>query len=176
MSEPSHELERLISRHLDGECSPRERRLLNARLRRDPAARALFEGHRALDHEIKHALRSEFGRPSAGRRPVPRWERAARVCALAAAACLMVMLWLNPARDASEHRGQTPSQARSWFGSLPTAGDSFIERPARYDRPQIKVGKPDTDWIVIPSNTPGEYLVIEVNHVLTRTVHIQQDF
>ena len=41
MSPASEQLERLISRYLDGECTAGERRELQAALRNDPAAEAL---------------------------------------------------------------------------------------------------------------------------------------
>ncbi len=177
MSDPAQDLERLISRHLDGESTPEERRALNARLRREPESAALYEEYSALDHEIKHALRSAVGRSPSRHRPLPRWERAARVFVVAAAACLAAMFWFNAgeARPPVSHP-RAATQAGSWFAALPTVGDKLVEHPARFDRPQIRVGKPATNWIVIPSERPGEFLVIEVNRVLTRTVHIQRDF
>jgi len=175
MSEPTYDLERLISRHLDDEATREERRALNARLRREPDSAALYEQHSALDREVKHALRSALGRSPARHRPLPLWERTARVFIVAAAACLAVMIWLKPTQELSSQAGRAPAQA-SWFAPLPTVGDTLVERPEGFDRPQIRVGKPDTNWIVIPSDKPGEFLVIEVNRVLTRTVHIQRDF
>ena len=58
----SAELERLISRFLDDECSADERRVLHRTLRDDPAAAALYEEYTALDREIGHAMRSALGR------------------------------------------------------------------------------------------------------------------
>jgi anti-sigma factor RsiW len=175
MNDPTHELERLISRHLDGECTPRERRELNARLRRDPQAEALFEEHAALDREIKHALRTALRHRPERRRPAPLWEQAARVVIVAAAACLAVMFWFAPAHKPGVSQ---PAQAgvQSWFASPPTAGDTFVEGPERFNRPVNWVSKPEARWIVVPSDRPGEYLVIEVNRVLTRHVNVQQDF
>lgn len=175
MSDPTHDLERLISRYLDDECTRPERRELNARLRHDPHAAALFEEHAALDREVKHALRAALRHTPERRRPLPLWERTARVVVVAAAACLAVMFWLAP-----PHKPGTsePAQAGagSWFANLPTTGDTFVERPERFNRPVNWVGKPEGRWIIVPSDRPGEYLVIEVNRVLTRRVHVQQDF
>jgi anti-sigma factor RsiW len=176
MSEPAHDLERLISRHLDHESTSTERRELNARLRRDPDSAALFEEYAALDREIKHVLRSALGHVPGRFRPRPVWQRAARGLIIAAAACLALLLWLRPAHHALGPGGPAPAQARSWFAPLPSVGDKLVEHPARFDRPQIRVGKPATDWIMIPAETPGEFLVIEVNRLLTRTIHIQRDF
>lgn len=176
MSEPTHDLEHLISRCLDEECTSRERRELNARLRRDPEATARFEEHSALDREIKHALRSALGHAPARHRPLPLWERAARTFALAAAACLALALWFAPAKQTMPRDGQPPTQAGSWFASLPTAGDTLVDSPSGLYRPHIQLRQPDTNWIVIPSDTPGEFLVIEVNRVRTKTIQIQKDF
>lgn len=176
MSGPAHDLERLISRHLDDECTPQERRELNARLGRDPAAAALFEEHRALDHEIRHALRRAVRGSFPHQRPLPLWERATRLLAIAAAACLAATFWLAPPQDAASRQGRAAAQGHSWFASPPTGGDTLIETPRRFIRPQIRVGRPEADWIVIPSERPGEFLVVQVNRVLTKTVHIQQDF
>jgi anti-sigma factor RsiW len=177
MSEPTHDLERLISRHLDHEATPAERRELNARLRREPESAALYEEYSALDREVGYALRSTRDRPSCRHRPLPLWERTARVFVVAAAACLAVMFWFNADRTrAPAGRPLDVRQAGSWFAPLPSVGDTLVERPERFNRPEIQVRKPRTNWIVIPSETPGEFLVVEVNRVLTRTVHIQHDF
>jgi anti-sigma factor RsiW len=177
MSEPQHDdLERLISRCLDEECTPQEHRTLNARLRRDPSAAALFEEHSALDREVGHALRRALRHTSVRPRALPLWERAARICVVAAAACLAMLFWLRPGGETSVQQAGVVPGAPSWFASPPTVRDALIESPERFDRPQIRVGQPDINWIVVPSDKPGEFLVIEVNRVLTRTVHIHQDF
>jgi len=174
MSEPTHELERLISRHLDDEATADERRELNAHLRRDPAAAALFQEYADLDREVQGALRSALGRSPF--RCVPPWQRTVRVLALAAAACVAVMFWSLPGRERTAPARQGTAQAGSWFAPLPAAGDTLVKRPARFDRPEIRFTRPRTDWVVIPSDTPGEFLVIEVSHVPTRTVRVHKDF
>jgi anti-sigma factor RsiW len=176
MSDPTHDLERLISRHLDDECTPDERRALHARLRRDPHAAALFEEHSALDREIKHALRHALGHRSVRAQPGPAWKRVARAIVLAAAACLALLIWSLPAHRAPTTGKKGPAHAGSWFAEAPAAGDTLVKSPVYSERPQIRFTKPETDWIVIPSDTPGEFLVIEVNRVPTRTIRIQRDF
>jgi hypothetical protein len=160
---------------LDDECTRRERRELNAAVRRDARAAALFEEHVALDREVKHALRAALRHRPTRQRPLPLWERTARVVMVAAAACLAVMFWLAPPREpgatASANAG-----AQSWFANPPTAGDTFVDGPEHFSRPVNWVGKPEAKWIVVPSDVPGEYLVIEVNRVLTSYVQVQQDF
>lgn len=174
MNEPAQDLERLISRHLDGETAPAERRALSARLRRDPAAAALFEQYRALDDEIGRTLRQLFGRTTVARRSRPVWERAARLLGLAAAACLAAACWLTPPdRPASR---QARAGGPSWFAPPPSLGDTLVRTPPGFVRPQIRLGKPQSEWILIPSDRPGEFLVVEVNRVVTKAVHIQRDF
>ena len=174
MSEPTHDLERLISRHLDDEATVDERRELNARMRRDPGAAALFQEYAELDREMKYALRSALGLSPV--RSVPDWQRALRVFALAAAACVAVMFWSLPSRERATPGEPGPVQAGSWFAPLPAAGDTLVKLPARFDRPEIRFTRPQTDWVVIPSETPGEFLVIQVNRVPTRTVRVHKDF
>ncbi|MBU0616338.1 MAG: hypothetical protein KKI02_01335 [Planctomycetes bacterium] len=178
MSDPTHELERLISRHLDDECTRREQRELNATLRRHPQAAALFEEHAALDREVKHALRAALRHRPARRRPLPLRERTARVVVVAAAACLAVMFWFAPQHEPTSPGPPAPTRAgvQSWFANPPTTGDTFVENPERFNRPVNWVGRPEAKWIVVPGDQPGEYLVIEVNRVVTRSVHVQQDF
>lgn len=176
MTDASYDLERLISRHLDDECSLEQRRELNDRLQHDPAAAALFEDHRVLDREVKLALRSALDRSALRLRPVAGWERVTRAGALAVAACLAVMFWFSPGRDTAAPAERTSAQASSWFAAPPTPSDTLVERPPRFVRPQIRVDHPDTDWIVIPSDKPGEFLIVEVNRVTTRSVPVQKDF
>jgi hypothetical protein len=175
MNDPTWELERLISRCLDDECNRDERRELNARISRDPQAAALFEEHAGLDREIKHALRGALHHRPGRHRPLPLWERMARVGVVAAAACLAVMFWFAPQRGPGTGE---PTQAGvgSWFANPPAAGDSFVESPERFNRTVDWVGRPESKWIIVPSDQPGEYLVIEVNRVVTRYGGVQQDF
>lgn len=178
MSDPTRDLERLISRCLDDECTANERRELNLRLHRDPGAAALYEEHAALDREVKHALRTALGHRPARPAVLPLWERTARVFVLAAAACLALLFWFAPPREWTAHDTEASAQTgvQSWFASPPTAGDTFVERPQQFDRPVDWVGKPRTKWIVVPSDTPGEFLVIEVNRMVTRSTRVPQDF
>jgi len=178
MNDPTPDLERLISRHLDGEATPQERRELNARLR-DPHAAALFEECRALDREVGRALRSALG--SSGRRRAPLRERTARSLLAVAAACLALLFWFNIGRSGGPTGGSNSASlagnvSASWFASPPTPQDVLVERPEWFERPQIQIGRPEVKWIVVPSQNPGEWLVIEVDRLLRRTVPIQKDF
>lgn len=179
MNRPAQDLEHLISRYLDDECSPDERRALDERLEREPIARALFDEHSSIDREVKHALRSTLGRTETFKRPLPMWERVARGVIIAAAAALALMFWFTPDKpDNAVPTSQNHAAAHgtSWFADWPGAGDTLVEQPTSFDRPQLRVGQPAKEMIVLPGNAPGEFLVIEVDRVLTRTVHIQRDF
>src|SRR5262245_353437 len=88
MIDPSDNLERLVSRYLDGECTPEERRQLKAMIRRDSAAEDFFEETAALDREIGRAMRQSLGRTLVIRRQSPLWVRVSRIAGLSAAACL----------------------------------------------------------------------------------------
>jgi anti-sigma factor RsiW len=178
MSDPSYELERLISRHLDDECTPQQRHDLNARLRHDPHAVALFEEHAALDREIKRALRRVLDHSPRRHHPSPLWKRAARAVVVAAAACIAAMIWFSPHQNASSPARQAATQGSSWFASPPTtgAGDTLVEQSDPFGRPRMRTGRPNTDWIVIPSDTPGEFLVIQIDRPAKKTASQQADF
>jgi anti-sigma factor RsiW len=178
MSEGIQDIERLISRYLDGECTSAERRELEDRTRRDPAAAELLEEYAALDRQFHSALRETLLRPAARPRPVPLWERGARVGILAVAACLAVLLWFSPSNRTTE-RGPAKATVHpnsSWFAVPPNAGDALVERSVQPDRPASWVGKPETDWIVIPTEKKGEFLVIQVDSIEASNLREPQDF
>lgn len=176
MNEPG-ELERLITRHLDDACGPDERRRLERLTRRDPRAEAMFEEYAALDREVGAAMRQALGR-SAGKRlrgGGGGWTRWRRALSVGMAACLAGVLWLAPPERAPTARG--PRQAGSLFAAPPTAHDTLDQRGASvFGRPQIRVDVPDREWILVPGEVPGEYLVVEVNRVRSRTIFLHEDF
>ena len=174
MNRPNEQLERLISRILDEEATAGERRELNSRLRHDPQAAALFEEERALDREFKVALHHAMGHAIVKRHPRPVWERTARNLVLAAAACLTLLFWSTPTRQTTPADLQTASQ--SWFQAPSLGTDTLTTDPAALEPAVTPQRDTNADWIVIPSDTPGEFLVIEVNRVKTRMVINQRDF
>lgn len=183
MNEPTHELERLISRFLDAEASAAERRELRTTLKRDPAAEALFEETAALDRELGRAMRRALRRQIV-LHPVRRsWASLGRAGAVAAAACLAVAIWWQaPQRPISgtANPGQTQLAGSSWFApsaALPAeAGDSLTAMPAAAGVPHQRVRTAQRDWILIPSDRPGEVLVIEVQRTQTRMKAAGRDF
>lgn len=173
----SAELERLISRFLDDECSADERRTLRRTLRDDPAAAALYEEYTALDREIGHALRSALGRHTD--LPVGRSLRPwlSHLAGLAAAACLVALVWFEgPRSDLSPRDHNRASQPKAWFPGNGHNGDAARSDSLNYDRPHIPVRQTARDWILIPGEHPGEFMVIEVDRVRTRAIGIYGDF
>lgn len=164
------QLERLISRFLDGEAAPDERRVLNTRVDRDPSVRALLDEYAAIDREAGYAMRRALGRRVLARR-VPRWVDALRPVLVAAAACVAVMVWVTPrpaAREEASARGSLFMQPE--WGDRVQSASPLMERPhaGRRDRQQ--------DWIVIQGERPGEYMLIQVERTRTRAAPIQRDY
>lgn len=176
MIDPSDNLERLVSRYLDGECTPEERRQLKAMLRKDSAAEDFFEETAALDREVGRAMRQSLGRTLVIRRSPPLWVRVSRIAGLSAAACLVWLVLRSQAVPPAAPSNDRPQPQRaSWFAPQPVAADTLAAQPEP-ERPQVRMDKMDRHWIVVPGDTPGEFLVVEVKRVKTRTVPVQEDF
>ncbi|MBN2446762.1 MAG: hypothetical protein JXO22_08550 [Phycisphaerae bacterium] len=177
MNETDAQLEHLISRYLDGEATRAERREMRSRLDRDPAAQVLFDETSSLDRELGHALRGALGRSKILRPHGSRWQRIAQTLGLAAAACLVAMLWLMPTKPVTNGRSASAVpriENLSWRDIAP-------DRPAEADRALLErpyAGQRHTnrDWIVIPGSRPNECFVIEVNRVTTRVIAVQRDY
>jgi len=178
MNDETRELDRLISRYLDEESSIRERREFERRLDHDPAAAELFEDYAVIDRDIGVALREALLRPRAPTRRKSRREKYARVGMLAAAACLAALFWFAPPQvpDDVNRPATARVQPGSWFAAPTFSGDELVERPTLFNRSVNWVGKPKTEWIVIPAERAGEYMVIEVDRVLTQTRRERRDF
>lgn len=178
MNSETHDdrLERLISRFLDGEARPEERRALNQTLARDPAARALFDETQALDREATVAMRQALGRSRLliAPRRVSGW---AGGLGLAAAAAIAALFIWQPGGGLSGDARNTSTAGPSWgFAPAPPPGDSVAPAIEGYHRPQVKLRDTQRDWLVVPGERPGEFLIIEVNHVRTQGVRIHQDY
>ena len=129
MNDDRDKLERLITRRLDGECTPQQRARLDELLARDPAAAELFDSYRRLDQQIGEALRSELAGPRVrtGRAGIS----VRRTACLAAAACLALLLWLAPEGRQPARPGATPTQASStgsWFAPPPAGRPRCVSR------------------------------------------------
>ncbi|MEW6252215.1 MAG: hypothetical protein AB1716_16375 [Planctomycetota bacterium] len=189
MNPPSERLEHFFSRCLDGECTPAEARLLEGLLRDRPDVRTAFEEYRRLDAAVGDALRAALGRPvversaAAARPPLQTPAvrvRLSRLVAIAAAACLALVPWLTarrPAAGPAGSSGQTPQVAgASWFAPRGSQSDEIAPLPRAYERPEVGVRGVQRDWLVVPGDQPGTYMVIQVDHVRTHAVRIHQDF
>ena len=179
MNDLPDNIERLISRYLDDEADAGERRQLTTLVRRDPQAAALFDEQAALDREISIALRKALRRPLARPRRLRVWPRVFRTVGVAAAACLAAVFWTQPqgappAPDGTAHGSF--GVGRSWFAPPPASVDTLVDTPDVFERPGVHLRAADRNWIVVPGDAPGEFLIVEVKRVRTRTVHVQQDF
>lgn len=177
MSESDRPIERLISRYLDGECSPAEKREFQRLLRRDPLAQALFEEDSALDREVGCALRRAIHGPFAQRRSDGAfWSRAVRFVPLAVAAGLMAALWRPPApAPAPAHNAGMAPAGGSWFAPPPENGDVF-GAVSSFERPRIQVKDADRNWVLMPGGRPDEFLIVEIKQEKSRTIPLQGDF
>ena len=177
MKEPTEQFERLVSRFLDDECSAAERKQLQAEIRRDGDAEAFFEETAALDREFGRAIRAAIATPAAARHGQPHWFRLVRMATLSAAACLAWFIWRPDAGPQSSitNSGQSRPQFASWFAPQPAAGDTLAQ-PTRSERPEVLLDQSDRQWIVVPGQRPGEFLVVEVKCVKTRKIPVQADF
>ncbi len=186
---PSERLDHLFSRYLDGECSAAEAQLLEALIDEHPEVREAFEDFRSLDAAVGDALRSVMGRPAVDRTAAGNQKlhpadvrhllrhRVGRLVALAAAACLPLAAWLYPPHRQPGPGGHTPVQAgTSWFSAATPAADTIEKVPRSYERPEVGVRDVEREYLVIPGDEPGTYMVIEVNRVRTKAVRVHQDF
>lgn len=176
MKEPKEQFERLVSRFLDDECSAAQRRELQAQIRKDADAQAYFEEISSLDREFGAAIRGAIARPAPQNLRQPRWFRFARAGAVSAAACLGWIVWRpDVPRATATNPGQPRTHFASWFAPQPTLGDTFAQ-PARTDRPAVLLDQSDRQWIVVPGQKTGEFLVVEVKCVRTSKIPVQGDF
>ncbi len=175
MSPGSAELERLISRYIDGEASPHERRELERRMDGDPELEALYIQTAALDRELGRAMRTALGRAPVRRRDlrVP-W---VQLIGLAAAACIGLFFWLNPKDKPAPAGGLAPAPVRaSWFAPAQPQAD-VVQRVNPADvRPQLRLRDTDRDWIIIPGRQRGQFLLIQMDRVRTHAIRLQDDF
>ena len=184
MNRGSNRLEHLFTRQIDGEATGEEREFLNTLLRDDRTARTLFREYRHQDRALGDALRQALGRPA---RPASTHYlrlRIGRGLAAVAAAGLAAFIWLQPGQPNDNHAKQGPLQAAalsqapagSWFTPLKPAGDTVTPVPTAYERPQLRLRGTERNWIVIPGNRAGQYLIIEVDRVHTHIISVHQDF
>ncbi|MCB9850552.1 MAG: hypothetical protein H6817_07590 [Phycisphaerales bacterium] len=144
MTHVNEQLERLISRRLDGELTADEQLELDRELLRNPAARQMLEQYAAIDTLAAEVLRDCAARRQAPRLVVPAPESqpaASRPAAhhrggrwmlvgsaLAACLALVVFLQTPPARDANL-QSPTPVSNNSLANNVKHTGNSHAMIP-----------------------------------------------
>lgn len=178
MSPGSDELERLISRHLDGECTPAEAEYFRDLLANDRTVRARYHAARELDVVLRAAMRSALGRPTRGTKAAGLQSGWVRTAALAAAAGLAAVVWLHPSprSESGARRTAEAGAVSSWFAPAPATPDIVEPVPVSYERPALRVRGTERNWIIVPGRDAGRYLVIEVDHVRTHVISVHRDF
>lgn len=174
------QFERLLSRVLDEEADADERRALRRELDADEDHEAEFEEQSALDREFKQAMRRALDRPVVWTRP-PRRRllRFLTPLALASIACLAIwpgLIFPGLRVPASHGPGAQADRAGSLFAPLPAPGDTLEADGAGYARPSMEFADVDRRWLLVPTATPGEFLVVEIMQVKRHSVGIQSDF
>ncbi len=174
---PDENLERLISRFLDREDTAADRRALNARVDADSTAQALLDEQVALDNEVRRALRQAMRRSYPTRVATGSvWNRIGRSAALAAAACLVILIWFSPGRQPVGPANGDKTRKASLFATPSWHNLMQQERPP-IERPHVQQRNLKRDWLVIPGRRPNQgIVVIEVNRIRTRAIAIHQDF
>ncbi len=179
MSLEPDRLEHLFTRYLDGECTPQERKLVDQLRREHPAVRSLFEEYRDLDRQVGNALRSTMGRSQRTVFGRGRWERVGRGLAVAVAAGLAALVWLRPTPPPADRLTAAASQANaagSWFMPVEPVVDTLEALPTAYERPELRLRGTQRELIIVPSDRPDTYLVIEVDRVRTHVIGVHRDF
>jgi hypothetical protein len=109
------------------------------------------------------------------RRVVSRWFRAGRLASLAVAACLAMLIYVAPMRPVADANDRQAARAGSIFA--PIQWPDLTPRPASaIPMPHVRRQNLRRDWILIPAERPGEFMVVEVNRVTTRMRAIHSDF
>lgn len=177
MTDAPTELDRLISRFLDDECSSRDRAELYRQTAREPRAAALLDQQIALDREINRAMRAAMGRPQIRTRRLSNWTKAWRAGGFAVAASLAGLAWVGPGSNSGPSRHTASAAAsRSWFSSRTPAVDCVVPASPAFALPAVQLREQDSEWILVPGDRPGEVLIVEVRRTQSQTLPVRQDF
>jgi len=176
MDRQTNDIERLISRWLDGEATAEERRRFKQIVRDDPAARELMRKTVAVDRAVSQAMYRAL-RPQLQPATTKLRIRLAQLGGFGVAAGLLLALWLVHEQPRNGVRLAGPAQASvSWFAPPTAAADRIAPVEPADERPQVQVRDTQRDWIIVPGCEPGEYLLIAIDRVRTRAVRIERDF
>jgi hypothetical protein len=179
MRSATEQLEHVISRYLDREITPPEQDALNALLRRDAGATRLFEELTTLDRRTGQVMREALGRGAYVLRPQPRrWAPLLRAAAMGLAASIAAAFWVTPRsgfRSERDSAGAAGMQwaGSSWFAPPPRVGDSLRAAAPAAEPRDVETRR---NWIMVPAQRPGEYLILEVTQTRTRPSRGARDF
>ena len=203
MSMNTEQLELLITRAIDGEISAADRAILDAELKADPDARALFHSYRTIDAEAGAALQSIIDAPRTIKLPL-QTSRSSRfrpwyyaVPGLLAAAAAVVF-FVVPRGAQPEPRPNDPprldtpvlvSNVKPPLKNLvPHAPDpalaglsapnarfvDYVEQPSLQPR---RLNRHTTrDWIGVVDDNGQNIYLMQNNHRRTRIVPVRGDF
>lgn len=180
---PDHideQFERLVNRALDGELTPHEQEELDHFVKQDPAAARFYEEMSGIDALVGETLRVAIAAEPAEVPIAPSswW----RTFGIAAAACIAALMYFGepPAADSQSEPDHGEAQAglvngESIWADAQVDGLTPLD-PEVFDRLRAGVQDVDRDWVIIPSDEPGEYLLIEVSRVRTEAYTLHADF
>jgi anti-sigma factor RsiW len=186
-------LERLISRSLDHELSAEESAELERWLERDPAAERLYEQMAWVDAQVVEALHGDLAHDDLDRdelvhsglmiapsQQVPWW----RAAGVAVAAGIASLFWMGQPQAVTPDAANSTHNSQASMGLFPN--DSIwaapaIDSAAPVDKEMFGLehtGLHDVDrkWVIMPSEEPGEYLLIEIRRVRTEAYPLHADF
>lgn len=202
MSLSNEQLERLITRSLDGEISAADRAILNAELDADPQARRLFDDYRRLDGAAHAALQTVADAPRIiqlprrPQRPNRRMTWLAAVPAVLAAAAAVVFfiaprgsepkptdapqvvsIGKPPLKNLVPHDpANSALQTPAWAGQA-DPGAQFVDY---VDQPSLQPRRLNRhltrDWIGVMDETGRNIYLMQNNHRRTRIVPVSGDF
>lgn len=174
MTRGEDQLERLFSRCLDAEASAEEQERLDTLLLADDTLRQRYEEYCQLDALAGETLRGALATSASTRSW--RWlRRGGRLIGLAAAAALAALAWLDPPQPSTVPRSETPTHASSWFAPTELNRDMVEPLPREFERPEIRLRGTQRDWLIIPGDRPGQFMVVEIDRVRTHAIRLQED-
>ncbi len=173
MTMKREQLERLITRVLDGEASTAEVAQLELLCRTDAEVRALYHETAHLDSLLGASLREAIEPAATPTIPFPsRRDRVARYVVGAIAAAIAAFAWFQPMPTLSRER---PSPLQAGMGAPHLLGDVIEPVPSSYETPELRIRGTEREWILIPADQPGLYWVIEADRERTQVVPLRSD-
>jgi len=204
MSMNTEHLELLITRAIDGEITAADRAILDAELKADPDARALFDSYRTIDAEAHAALQSVIDAPRTIKLPVqssrsPRfrpWYFAVPSLLAAAAAVVFFVVPRGAQQEPQPHHQpqlDTPQIVSNEKPPLKNLVPHVPDNPAlagmsapgaRFvdyvDQPSLqprRLNRHTTrDWIGVVDDSGQNIYLMQNNHRRTRIVPVRGDF